>query len=361
MLPDHESSSPQPADDLPGGLIDSTAPEGQSAALAGPPPVGTTPPAALAALAAQGKRGAAWRLFHWIGDENQEALEAVRRFPDRRLLDLFLEWLALGTWAGKPFQVEREMRQPHFRTRISTLFLPGAGAPEALVVEVLRAALHHPQAAVRETGAHLLGVLGLPEVASDLAGALHDPVSAVRVQAAKALGRLRVPEMAPALVGVLRLRDEALASQARQALLQLGPAAVPPLIEAARAPDAWVRWHALRALGELNDLRGLPPMVEALADEDFAVAWMAARALAPLGSAVVEPVLRLLLRVPATPQLMETAASVLHAQCTPRQPQMKGLLEPVLRSMAAVDYRVAMPLAVGRALERLAGGGVRSG
>ncbi len=338
MLPDHDPLSPQPADNLPGLLTEREA-----------PPVGTTPPAALVAQAAQGKRGAAWRLLHWIGEDNREAIEAVRRYPQSRLLDLLLEWLALGTWAGKPFQVPRAMRQPHFRTQVSTLFLPGSGAPPGLVKEVLCAGLRRPQAAVRETAAHLLGILGDELAAPDLVAALRDPVSAVRAQAAKALGRLHVPQTAAALVDALTYHDEALASQARQALLQLGPAGVPPLMAAARSADAWVRWHALRALGELHDARGLPALVEGLADSDYAVAWMAARALASMGAGVVEEVLRLLLRAPDTPQLMETAAYVLRAQ---RSPQVKSVLVPVIRSMHDVDYRVAMPLAVEHALEQ---------
>lgn len=352
MLPGREPSSPQPFDDLPGGLIETVPPENQSAAPeAPPPPVGTTPPRALVAQAAQGKRGAAWRLLHWISEDNREAIEAVKRYPQGRLLELLLEWLAVGTWAGKPFQVPRAMRQPHFRTQVSTLFLPGSGAPEGLVKEVLCDGLRHPQAAVRETAAHLLGILGDAEAAPDLIEALRDPLSAVRVQAARALGRLQVPQAASALVNALNYHDEALASQVRQTLLQLGPVAVPPLIAAARSPDAWVRWHALRALGELHDGRGLPALVEGLADSDYAVAWMAARALAAIGAPVVEAVLRLLLRVSDTPQLMETAAYVLRAQ---RNPQLKGVLEPVIRSMHDVDYRVAMPLAAQRALTTLA-------
>lgn len=359
MLPGHEPLSPQPADDLPGGLIEPVESERQGAEPeAPPPPVGTTPPAALAALAAQGRRGAAWRLLHWIGEDNQEAIEAIRTFPGSRLLELLLGWLALGTWAGKPFQMPRAMRQPHFRTQVSTLFLPGAGTSEVQVKTVLRAGLHQPQAAVRATAAHLLGVVGDQAAAADLADALHDPTPAVRVQAAKALGRLRVPATASALVGALRYHDGALASQASQALLQLGAVAVPALVEAAPARDSWVRWHVLRVLGELHDLRGLRPLVDALADEDVAVAWMAARALIAMDTPVVEEALRLLLRAPDTPQLMETAGYVLRAQTNP---EMKALLEPVLQSMRQTDYRVAVPLAVDRALGQLAARGSRSG
>ncbi len=358
MLPGHEPGSPEPFEDLSGGLIESVEAESQTVVSeAPPPPVGTTPPATLVAQAAQGKRGAAWRLLHRVGEDNQEALEAIRTFPGSRLLELLLEWLALGAWAGKPFQTPRAMRQPHFRTQVSTLFLPGAGASQEQVKAVLCAGLRDSHAAVRGTAAHLLGILGDPTAASELVAALHDPALTVRVQAAKALGRLRVPETAAALVEALRAHDEALASQARQALLQLGPPAVPALVQATHSPDSWVRWHALHVLGELRDVRGLRPLVEALADEDFAVAWMAARSLVALDTPVVKEVLLLLLRAPDTPRLMETAAYVLRAQT---HPPFKEALEPVIQSMHQTNYRAAVPLAVERALEQLDARGVGS-
>lgn len=164
-----------------------------------------------------------------IGAEHREALEAIKSDPPGRVLALLLEWLALGTWAGKPFQVPRAMCQPHFRMQVSTLFLPGSGAPEALVTAVLGAGLHHPQAAVRATAAHLLELLGEPTTVPALLEALHDPDAVVRVQAALALGRRQVPQAASALVDVLlSSQDEALAAQGHLALLQLGSVAVPP-------------------------------------------------------------------------------------------------------------------------------------
>jgi hypothetical protein len=344
------------ADNVSGRLAESAAPGNQTSSPEGPPPpLGTTPPAALAYAAAQGQRKAAWRLIQHIAEDNPEAIAAVACYPQGRLLGLFLEWLALGTWAGKSMRLPAEINLPHARTKVRTLFLPGPGAPQRVVKDVLCDGLRHPRSEVRETAAHLLGLLEDPSAEPDLIAALRDPSSAVCVQAAKALGRLRTPQAASALVNALSFHDEALASQARVALVQLGVSVEPLLMQAAHSPDAWVRWHALRALGEFHDARCMPALVEALADNDYAVAWMAARELAKMGMPVVEPILRLLLRVSATPQLMETAAYVLRAQ---RNPQLKSVLEPVIRSMHDVDYRVAMPLEVGRALKSLARSGV---
>src|SRR5947208_6482674 len=91
------------------------------------PPVGITPPQILAKDAAAGRRGAAWRLLHWIMENDPRAVIAVSSLEDDRLAQNLLEFIALGTWAGKPFVVPAPLRTAHARTRLRTLFLPGAG------------------------------------------------------------------------------------------------------------------------------------------------------------------------------------------------------------------------------------------
>src|SRR6266700_3904203 len=91
------------------------------------PPVGITPPQILARDAAAGRRGAAWRLMHWIMEDDPRAIMAVASLDDDRLAQHFLEFLAQGTWAGKPFSVPAALRSGHFKTRLRTLFLPGSG------------------------------------------------------------------------------------------------------------------------------------------------------------------------------------------------------------------------------------------
>jgi hypothetical protein len=352
MQPAQQPLSSSLSDNVPGVPANFSGPNGQQGAPEPtPPPVGTAPPATLVAQAAQGRRGSAWRLFHWLNEENREAIEAVRSYTDARLFAYFLEWLALGTWAGKTFKLPAAMRQPHFRTLIRTLFLPGVGASADLAKQLLFSSGRDPRPEVRQEAAHLLGLRGEAGAAPHLLAALNDEKPGVRVQAAKALGRLGVASAAPALVGALRAHDEELASQVRHALLHIGPQAVPALLEGARSPDAWVRWHALRALGELHDVRGVPALVKALADPDHAVAWMAARELTAPATSTIESILHLLLSAPSTPWLMETAAYVLHHQ--PNR-QLKPILEPVIRSTRDVDYRITVPMAAERALEEVA-------
>src|SRR5436853_6712070 len=91
------------------------------------PPVGITPPQVLARDAAAGRRGAAWRLLYWIMENDPRAVVAVSSLDDDRLAQNLLEFIALGTWAGKPFVVPVPLRSALTRTRLRTLFLPGAG------------------------------------------------------------------------------------------------------------------------------------------------------------------------------------------------------------------------------------------
>src|SRR5947209_12603133 len=87
------------------------------------PPIGITPPQILAQDAAAGRRGAAWRLMVWIMENDPRAIIAVNALEDDRLAKHLLEFIGMGTWAGKPFVVPIPLRTPHARTRLRTLFL----------------------------------------------------------------------------------------------------------------------------------------------------------------------------------------------------------------------------------------------
>ncbi len=120
-----------------------------------PPPVGITPPQILAQDAAAGRRGAAWRLLHWIMENNPQAVVAVSSFDDDRLAQRLLEFVALGTWAGKPFVVPVPLRSAYARTRLRTLFLPGSGIDSIRAERVLATSMHDRRPAIRETAANI--------------------------------------------------------------------------------------------------------------------------------------------------------------------------------------------------------------
>ena len=213
------------------------------------PPIGITPPQILAQDAAAGKRGAAWRLLVWIMENDPRAIIAVSSLDDDRLAQNLLEFIALGTWAGKPFVVPVPLRSPLARTRLRTLFLPGAGIDSVRAQRVAMSAARDKRPAVRETAIYILGLLESPVATPILIQALNDQVPSVRMQAVKALGRVGDPSAVPALLNALRGADEQLGSQIFSALVRLGRAAVPALIDASNSHSTWMRWQAIRALG----------------------------------------------------------------------------------------------------------------
>ena len=114
--------------------------------------------------------------------------------------------------------------------------------------------------------------------------ALSDPAAAVAEAAAEA-------------IKIIRREPSAAASQHLPAeppsSVQARPAVLHGFIEALRHADAFVRWSAIVALGEMGPAAGeaLPGLVEALDDLDDSVRWAAAVSLGKLGGAA-EPAVR---------------------------------------------------------------------
>jgi len=186
--------------------------------------------------------------------------------------------------------------------------------------------------------------------------ALHDSAQTVQFQAAKALGHIKDPSAMPALLSTLKHADDQLGGQIFASLVHLGPVVVPSLIEMSTDSSLWVRWHCLRALGKLHDLRALPVLVQMLADTDRSVAWMAAKGLVPFGRLSVRPVLRLLMFAEMTPWLAETASYVLHNQGDSR---LDSYTEPVIQQMHEIDYRIGTMLSAQKAIAQLKTSGLK--
>src|SRR6266487_426692 len=88
------------------------------------PPIGVTPPQVLAREAAEGRRGAAWRLLYWVMEDDPRAVIAIGSLDDDRLAHHLLAFIALGTWAGKPFVVPRQLCFSLTRTPLSSTLFP---------------------------------------------------------------------------------------------------------------------------------------------------------------------------------------------------------------------------------------------
>jgi HEAT repeat protein len=334
---------------------DTLAPEQTAADVA--PPIGDTPPHILAREAADGRRGAAWRLMVWIMENDPRAVVAVSSLDDDRLAENLLGFIATGTWAGKPFVVPVLLRTAHARTRLRTLFLPGSGIEYERAERVLLTHARDKQPAMRGTVAHMLGIIGSPSATSVLIDALSDAVPSVRLQAAKALGRVGDADAVPVLLKALRGADEQLSSQIFASLVRLGSLAVPALLQKSKSSSAHIRWNCMRALGEIHDQRALPILVNALQDDDHSVAWMAAKGLAPFGKDSLKQVLELLMGASMTPWLAETASYVVNSYAH-RNAEAKTILEPLLKRMRESGFRIGTAVAAQKTLEQLRAAGI---
>ena len=75
--------------------------------------------------------------------------------------------------------------------------------------------------------------------------------------------------------------------------------------------DAYVRRNAVRALGQLGDVRAVKPLVAMLEDREWYVRLEAVKALVKLGTPAVEPLLALLLSDWASEDVRLTAVTAL--------------------------------------------------
>jgi len=324
------------------------------------PPIGETPPAELAREAADGRRGAAWRLMLWIIANDRRAMIAVSSFNDDRLAQHLLEFMALGTWAGKSFVVPVPLRSAYARTRLRTLFMRGAGIDHERVKRVLLQALYDPRPRMRESAAYLYTMIGELQDAPVLIELLQDKDRSVRLQLVKALGHTRSPDAIPALIAMLPDVDERLGNVIFHSLTQIGNAAVPALINLSTSSRVWVRWNCVHALGEIADNRALSTLILALNDPDHGVAWMAAKELVKFGRLNVEPVLRVLMLKDTSPWLVETCCYVLHEDIQ-RYAQLKPYLEPVIRDMRSMVFNITTPNSARKALDQLESRGLLHG
>jgi HEAT repeat protein len=162
-------------------------------------------------------------------------------------------------------------------------------------VESLIYALEDDEWPVRWMAAKALGRIGDPRAVRPLIKALEGDWPALWT-VAEALGQLEDPHAVGPLVAVLRdsYSDKYVQHTAVEALGQLGEPVQKPLIILLRDGDEGARQRAIAALGQLGDVRNLAPLIAALRDEKWPVHDGARKALMQIGKAAVEPLLAVL-------------------------------------------------------------------
>jgi HEAT repeat protein len=136
---------------------------------------------------------------------------------------------------------------------------------------------------------------------------------------------------------------------ARSALVQLGPAAVPALLDALDDPRQHVRWAAGKSLTAIADPSAAEKLVDTLDDKDSDVRWVAAEALIALGRDAVKPLLTKLTHSDPPGGMYQSAHHVLHDLL--QRSDLAPLLTPVYQALKHPEPEVAVPVAAQEALK----------
>jgi HEAT repeat protein len=160
---------------------------------------------------------------------------------------------------------------------------------DAGAILVLLQALQDRHQYVRRNAAKALGRIANAQAISGLIQALEDSDWSVPFEAAKALVQIGPPAV-PSLVQTLQNRDNNVRRIAADTLGQIGAAqAMPGLIQALQDSDRDVRYSAAEALGQIGDMQAVPHLICAMQDEDPDVRGNAAKALGQIGDIQVVP------------------------------------------------------------------------
>ena len=202
------------------------------------------------------------------------------------------------------------------------LGLGSIGDPRA-VESLTNALLNDPYPNVRDSAASALGRIGDPRAVESLLIALKDPYSSyVRAKTAEALGEIKDARSVGPLIEVLQdasgqvgaaaanslgqIRDNrailpllsalnsSIRKEAREALVKFGSDAVEPLTTILETDDWIAVQEAVKALGEIKDVRAVEPLIQEIQKGGARETWVA-EALVEIGSPSIPklvPVLR---------------------------------------------------------------------
>lgn len=89
-------------------------------------------------------------------------------------------------------------------------------------------------------------------------------------------------ELVPTLVVALKDPDLDVQQYARAALINLGPQAIPGLLQGLRSPNAELRRLCATLLGDIGGEEGMPSLIQSLQDPDTEVRRAAAYAISQI-------------------------------------------------------------------------------
>ena len=249
--------------------------------------------------------------------------------------------MAIGSWDYQDLYPHptAEAALQRIDQSIAVIFIQDEEDSESAAKDAsLHEALKAPEPQLREAAAYLLGLRGDLRAIPYLAETIETGTKHWRLRAVKALATLNDERCGPPLIKALAINRNSLHREARRALQSLGHLARLAWLKALDHPDAHIRWHAARGLGELGDASYTYILAEGLLDENYAVRWATADVLARLGKRGVPATLTILSQLKITEQSRQAAYHALHGITSHRvRERIKPLLDALHGSAASVE------------------------
>lgn len=282
-------------------------------------------------------------------------LEAIQDTADLILWQRLLACWALHQWRvrdveepGFPRWIMRETTEA-IEPALTGLFVED-DRPEIvpLKLAVLHEGLTDPNCRIRNASATLLGLRGDGRAIDTLIEAVRSGEPECRLRATRALGALKDPRGGWVLVEALASDDEPLHHKATEALSAMGDKAIPALVEALKHPRQHVRWHAVRALGEIGAACVAANLADTLDDADYGVRWAAAEVLSGLGSEAVRAILERLSSHALSEGMRQAAYHSLHQL---QRGELQTRLQPLLDALHGPGAIAEAPMVAFRLLQ----------
>ena len=209
---------------------------------------------------------------------------------------------------------------------------------------------------VRTKARQSLAAIGEPAV-KPLVAALASSNSSVRWEAGKVLDEINInwtghadDETITTLITDLGSQDGFIRLRARQYLVTIGRRAIPYLVKALDSKYTVTRWEAAKALEQIGDPLAIEVLVDALEDDMFDVRWIAAEGLIIIGRPAARRLLQRLIEHSDSEWLREGAHHII--RCL-NDPELRLILQPLLRVLEDLDAPLEVPLAAEKALSSL--------
>ncbi len=178
----------------------------------------------------------------------------------------------------------RVLREAGAELRLEAAIAVGRIEPNAATEAILVTAVGDEDPNVRWVAGLALGARGHEKAVGALIEILRHGEEYDQTRAARFMGEMKAVEAVDALVGALDEGVWSVRLAARDALVEIGDAAVAPLLMAAADGNRRVRMKAASALGRLGSERAVGVLLVALKDRDWMIRDEAAVALARIRS-----------------------------------------------------------------------------